>query len=206
MRSDRFIAQPERRRFVLSRIVLRHILARYHGTAPDAVPLAREAGGRPYVEGSDQLFFSLSHSGEIAVIAIATSPVGVDVERIRSIERAPAIARRVLHHDTVDILHALPAPLFDAAFLDAWTQREAHVKAVGGGLFRTADVLPFDASQPTDASVHAVLSREDGSRWSVARFLPYPAARAAVVAPAPVHDVRLLDWNEVAHTMEDNDK
>jgi len=51
-----------------------------------------------------------------------------------------------------------------------------------------------------------VLSREDGRRGIAARFLPYPAAQAAVVAPEPVHDVRILDWNEVAHTMEDNDK
>ena len=205
-RSDRFIGQPERRRFVLSRIVLRHVLAGYHGSAPGAVPLAREAGGRPYVEGADRLFFSLSHSGEIALIAIAATPVGVDVERIRSIARAPAIAGRVLHHETVATLAELPPPHFTTAFLDAWTQREAHVKAVGGGLFRTADVLPFDASQPADASVRTALARNDGTRWCIARFQPYPAARAAIVAPAPVHHVRLLDWNEAAHTTEDNER
>lgn len=202
-RSERFIAHPERRRFILSRIALRHILASYHGTTPRNIPLAREPGGRPYVEGAERLFFSLSHSGDIALIAVAATAVGVDVERERRILRAPAIARRVLHPETFAILSSLDHPRFEPAFLDAWTQREAHVKAVGGGLFRTADVLPFDPAQPADATVRAARSREDGSEWSIARFVPCPSARGAVVSPGILHHVRLLDWSDAAHAMED---
>lgn len=203
-RSGLFISQPERRRFILSRIVLREILAGYHGGAPDAVPIAREVGGRPFLAGSDRLFFSLSHSADIALVAVAATRVGVDVERIRSIDRARGIARRVLHEETVASLSALPRPLFDTAFIDAWTQREAHVKAVGGGLFRTPDVLPFELEQPADATIRTTRSREDGSEWSIARFLPYPTVRGAVVAPAPVHQLRLLDWNGGTHSAEES--
>lgn len=193
MRAEQLGAPLERRRFILSRIVLRHVLAGYHGTAAAQVPLAREPGGRPFLQGAGRLFFSLSHSGDTAVIAVADVNVGVDVERVRPVPRAAGIARRILHPDTVAALEALPRRRYEAAFLDAWTQREAHVKAVGGGLFRTADALPFDPLQPADATVHSVLSR-DGLHWSVARFLPYHATRASVAAPGVLRAVRIMDW------------
>jgi 4'-phosphopantetheinyl transferase len=206
-RSTQFVAPLGRRRFILSRIVLRHVLAGYHGTAAADVPLAREAGGRPFVQGADRLFFSLSHSGDVALIAVADVMVGVDVERIRPVERAAQIAHRILHPETVAVLGTLPQSEYVRAFLDAWTQREAHVKAVGGGLFRTADVLPFDPQQPEDATVRSVVSRADGSEWSVARFLPYESARAAVAAPGALRAIRIMDWYDVVRdTTEENER
>ncbi|MBR9990878.1 MAG: 4'-phosphopantetheinyl transferase superfamily protein [Gemmatimonadetes bacterium] len=201
IRAAQFIAPLEQRRYVASRIVLRHVLASYHDMDAAAVPLVREVGGRPFVQGADRVFFSLSHTADIGLIAVARAVVGVDVERHRSVARAANIARRILHAETVAMLEALPPPEFDIAFIDAWTQREAHVKAVGGGLFRTPDVLPFDPSQPHDASVRSVTSRADGGRWSVARFLPYEAARAAVAVPGPLDSIRFMDWQDVMHDL-----
>lgn len=194
-RSTLYTAPRERRRFITSRIVLRHILAAYHGVAASELRLAREAGGRPFIEGAERLYFSLSHSGGTALVAVAETAVGVDVERVRRVTRSQSIARRVLHPDTVAALGQLPARQRARAFLDAWTQREAHVKAVGGGLFQTRDALPFDPFQPADASVKRIISREDGSLWSAARFLPDPAARAAVVVPGVLHGMRIFDWD-----------
>jgi 4'-phosphopantetheinyl transferase len=206
-RSIQFIAPLERRRFILSRVVLRHVLARYHDAAAAQIPLAREPGGRPYVLGADRLFFSLSHSGDVAVIAVADVVVGVDVERMRAVAHAAEIARRIMHPETVALLQSLPQARLESAFLDAWTQREAHVKAVGGGLFRTPDVLPYDPDLPLDATVHRVLSRADGSEWSVARFLPYESTRAAVAAPGALRALRIMDWNDVVHaTTQENDR
>lgn len=198
-RSAQFIAPLERRRYVVSRIVLRHVLAGYHGTAAADIPLAREAGGRPFVQGADRLFFSLSHSAGTALIAVADVRVGVDVERVRTVTRAAEIAGRIMHPETVALLQSLPQSQFESAFLDAWTQREAHVKAVGGGLFRTRDELPFDVQLASDATVHRVRSRGDGTEWSIARFLPYPGTRAAVAAPGSLRGVRIMDWNDVVH-------
>lgn len=194
-RSAQFLAPLERRRFIRSRIVLRHVLAGYHGVSASDVPLAREPGGRPFVDGAERLFFSLSHSGDVALIAVADVAIGVDVERVRPIPRAAGMARRIMHPDTVALLESLPQSQLELSFLDAWTQREAHVKAVGGGLFRTPDVLPFDPRLPDDASVRTLVSRADGSHWSVARFRPYHSTRAALAAPGTLRVVRIMDWN-----------
>jgi 4'-phosphopantetheinyl transferase len=197
-RSTLFVAPLERQRFVMSRIVLRDILAAYSGAAAGEIPIAREPGGRPFIEGTERLYFSLSHSGATALIAVAEMTIGVDVERVRRISRADAVARRVLHADTVAALESLSVSEREVAFVDAWTQREAHVKAVGGGMFRTPDELPFDPMQPDDASVHPTTSRSDGTVWSVARFVPCEGARAAVVTPGLLRSIRIMDWDDVA--------
>ena len=49
----------------------------------------------------------------------------------------------MLASDSVLALAALPAQERDDAFIWAWTQREAYVKAIGGGVLRSHDPLPF---------------------------------------------------------------
>jgi 4'-phosphopantetheinyl transferase len=197
-RAERIRGVVERRRFVAARIALRHILARYQGGSAAALPLARESGGRPFVAGGSSYAFSLTHSADLALIAVAGQAVGVDVERVRPVGYMRRIARRVLHDDTVRALAALPAERRRIAFLDAWTQREAHVKALGGGIFRTPDDLPFSVAQPDDSTVHVVYSRSDRQLWSVARFAPDPLARATVVVRGTARNIHLEDWEGLA--------
>ena len=197
-RATLYTVDRERQRFIKSRIVLRHILAAYHGVDPAELRLGREPGGRPYIESADRLFFSLSHSRGTALVAVAPAPVGVDVERVRRITHERAIAARILHPDTVAALESVPSTRRTDAFVDAWTQREAHVKAVGGGLFRTPDALPFDPDQPADGTVRRIASRTDGALWSAVRFEPFAGTRATLVTLAPLEQVRILDWESDA--------
>lgn len=185
----------ERRRYTLSRIALRHVLAGCHGVAPPDLPLRRERSGRPFVEGDHGLSFSLTHSHGLALIAVAAQPVGVDVERVRTLEWRDRIAQRVMHHDTVVALGTLPDDERTLAFIDAWTQREAHVKTLGGGVLRTPDDLPFALGQPADGSVHSARLRSSGALWSIARFVPTEGWRATVTAPGAVRRVRVRSWS-----------
>jgi hypothetical protein len=99
---------------------LREILARYLGLPADALRFERSRYGKPRLAVPDsELGFNLSHSGSLALVAVAGREVGVDVERIR--------AKR-----PVD-------------FYRRWADREARVKCLGTGL--TAPVPP-DAAEP----------------------------------------------------------
>jgi phosphopantetheinyl transferase len=95
------------------------VLAGYLGTDPAAVELRRGANGKPFLAGlwpgeepasgsMPRLHFNLSHSGDLALIAVAEREVGVDVERIR--------------------------PLRSTAFYEGWARHEATVKCLGTGL------------------------------------------------------------------------
>lgn len=176
------IAEPTARHvFILARIAVRGILSGYVHVSPGDIKLALSTSGKPVMSSPDGWRFSLSHSGRIAAIAVARADVGVDVERARRLRRPARTARRVLHPETVSRLESMPAERRASEFLDAWTQREAHVKAVGGGLFRTPDVLPFTAGMLADAALRQVRDRDTGEIWSIARFMPDAQTRGAVV-------------------------
>ena len=76
--------------------------------------------GKPSVEGVE---FSLAHSGDVGVVAVADRAVGVDVEVPRRIGRPEGIARRLGVTDDTG-----PEEL-----LRLWTRTEALVKATGDG-------------------------------------------------------------------------
>ena len=134
-RRDRFLFDRERRRFAGTRTALRLILGRYLSLDPAAVALTEEAGGKPHLLGRE-LEFNVSHSGELALIAVASGRrVGVDVERERRMSDSLSIAHRFFSPAELEILQRDPN-----RFLECWTCKEAQVKAIGGGVWNLAGV------------------------------------------------------------------
>ena len=87
-RAARFYFAADQRRFTVGRGVLRLLLSHYLAIKPANLCFAYNAYGKPQVAVADAeppLHFNLSHSGKIALYAIARQlPLGVDVEQIRS--------------------------------------------------------------------------------------------------------------------------
>ncbi|MEZ5863057.1 MAG: 4'-phosphopantetheinyl transferase superfamily protein [Geminicoccaceae bacterium] len=125
------------KRFVATRLALRALLARRLGVAPDAVPLATNPDGRTVLAMPGPVF-SVAHSGDMALCALAArgDRLGVDLERLRPVPRALALAREVLGAEVARELEMLSPPGRATAFLAAWTRHEALVKAADGGLAR----------------------------------------------------------------------
>ncbi|WP_329223567.1 4'-phosphopantetheinyl transferase superfamily protein [Streptomyces sp. NBC_01485] len=132
-----------RTRFVTSHVGLRVLLGARLGTAPQDVVLVRERcgmpgcekpHGRPAVADHPGVHFSLSHAGDVALYALAASPVGADIESPElagdSLER---MARR-LHPDERRALDTLPPTVRQEALLGCWVRKEAFLKGIGTGL------------------------------------------------------------------------
>jgi 4'-phosphopantetheinyl transferase len=197
-RAGRIIEPVMRERFLRSRAALRALLSTCTGTVPAQLAFGRTGRGKPVLLSGNGIDFSISHSRGLVAVAMATCPTGVDVEHLRTPLHLERTARRILHPQTVALLAGLAdGPLVDA-FIGAWTLREAHVKAVGGGLFHTPDTLPFDVAVPADGVLREVTGR-DGSTWSAARFTPTADTRAAVVLQGTGYSLVLHD---AARTLE----
>jgi 4'-phosphopantetheinyl transferase len=133
-----------------ARAAVRELLAPMVGLDPAAVPLVRNcercghpAHGRPRVAGFEHVSFSVSHSGDTALIAIATTgvTVGVDIEARRPRARLPALAQRVMAPEQFDAWQRLDPDIRLDEFLRVWTAKEAYLKAIGLGIVtRLADV------------------------------------------------------------------
>jgi 4'-phosphopantetheinyl transferase len=138
-RAAAFVRAADRDRYRLAHIGLRQLLGAYLDTDPAAVPLCREPcpgcggpHGRPAVPGAP-LHFSLSHSGDLVLLAFAGSAIGVDVEALPSAEIAAEVGR-TLHPAECAELDALAASERPAGFARCWTRKEAYLKGVGTGL------------------------------------------------------------------------
>lgn len=190
-RAARIIEPLQRARFIAVRAAVRGVLATYTGSNAASLMLQREPGGKPVLTGADVPHFSLTHSGALAAVAVAAFPLGVDLEHVRELRHARA-ARRILHRETLSAIDALPAAIRMEALIDAWTLREAHVKAVGGGMFRTPDTIPFE---PRAGSGLSRVHGRDGEEWSVLRWSPAPGVRAALAARGMLAAVSHMEWD-----------
>lgn len=109
-------------------------LAARLGHAADALPLQRDAHGRPRL-GLPGLDCNWSHSGPHLLVALGSGArVGVDVEAPRPRPNAQAIAERYFHPDEAAALATVPPGKREAAFLRLWCAKEAVLKAHGRGL------------------------------------------------------------------------
>jgi 4'-phosphopantetheinyl transferase len=140
-RAAAFRFRRDRDCYVACHLGLRLLLGARLGCEPHAVPLIREdcpgcgkPHGRPAVAGGE-LHFSLSHTHNLGLLALAARPVGVDLEPVPDLQVAADVAAR-LHPTERAELAALPDDARPLAFARAWVRTEAYLKGLGIGLAR----------------------------------------------------------------------
>lgn len=115
----------------------REQLARVLDIPPHALPITRDAQGRPhFIAPLHALETGWSHSGEALLLALGENvELGVDIERLRPRPRAMELAQRFYHPDETAWLRSLDGD--DArmlAFVRLWCAKEAVLKAHGQGI------------------------------------------------------------------------
>ncbi|MEU1012597.1 4'-phosphopantetheinyl transferase superfamily protein [Streptomyces sp. NPDC005890] len=97
------------------------------------------------------MHFSLSHSGDVALLALAGVPVGVDVEAVPE-PQAVTDLLAVLHPREADELRSLREAQRPDALARVWSRKEAYLKGTGEGLaFGFAH--PYVGSAPEPAQL-----------------------------------------------------
>jgi 4'-phosphopantetheinyl transferase len=203
-RADRFAFPQNRRQYTVGRGALRAILAAYLDTTPTAVPIRYTPQGKPYLASSaSDLRFNLSHSGELALIAVTRGrEVGVDVEQVDArgdLEKRLALARRFFSLAEVAALESLPAASQTGAFYACWTRKEAYLKARGGGLLLPLD--SFDVSLRPGEPPALLATRDDpaqAARWSLLALDPGPGYAAALAVEGAGFALQCWDWPGIA--------
>src|SRR5919199_2609190 len=132
-RAQRFRRSEPRARYLAGRVLLRELLRRCPDAAQDA-PLTPSAQGKPRLHGAGSPGFSISHAGDVVLVALGRGEVGVDVEAPRPHLDGLALARRLLPPHDAQHLAAVPADSRPGAFLVLWTRHEAALKCRGVGL------------------------------------------------------------------------
>ncbi len=133
-RARRFVFERDRHRFIAAHAALRQLLAQRCGQAGEGLRFVAGRFGKPALVAAD-LHFNLSHSHDTGVVALSTrDELGVDVEVVRPMPDALALAAAYFSPAEQAALAACPPAQRDRAFFVCWTRKEACLKAVGIGL------------------------------------------------------------------------
>lgn len=177
------------------------------GASPAGAPYARAPGllesRRSSAEASPPaaVAVSVTHTrGLVAVAAsVEASRIGVDVERLDRRTRPEAIARRHFLPPEIRALLALAEPARPAAFLRAWTLKEAWGKAAGVPVPTALSRIAFDLasppplSEPEASDLYALENATPSGRrppghwrfWTMAHHAFTLAVAACFPAPEP---------------------
>ena len=116
--------------------------------------------GKPYLPQLPGFHFSLSHSGNMALCAVSSDPVGCDIELPRGFD--PNLARRFFHPAEQEWLFSRPEAEQSSAFFRLWTCKESFLKALGLGLS-----LPLDSFAVIPGEEIQLTQRADPRPWQL---------------------------------------
>ncbi|MDE2150256.1 MAG: 4'-phosphopantetheinyl transferase superfamily protein [Gammaproteobacteria bacterium] len=139
-RAERFAFRRDRSRYIAAHVWLRRILGSYLELPAERIALSYGTHGKPRLaaaisDGRSPLWFNLSHSGDHALLAVASDrEIGVDIEVLRVGIAEPQLMKSVLSAAEQQALATLPRRDVDAGFLRCWARKEAVLKALGCGL------------------------------------------------------------------------
>jgi 4'-phosphopantetheinyl transferase len=173
-RAESFRFDHLKRRFCVSRGLLRLFLGTYLAAPPGDIEFSYGKYGKPSVAGVEGFQFNVAHSENVTVYAFAFGcELGVDVERIRNMEDIDAIARHFFCSEEAADLNNIQLPKRLDSFLACWTRKEAYIKATGEGLSASLDTFRV-ALRPDEAPsfVHIDGSASKAQSWSLYSLRP----------------------------------
>jgi len=190
-RAAAFTRDGGRIRYITGRGMLRLLLSRYLGDDPADIAFTQTRLGKPMLarESGERIFFSLSHSEDLVLVALSPSwEIGVDLEFMRALQvdrLLPLCAAPAEREE----LERLPARRKRRRFFELWTRKEALAKAVGLGLSVPLRDIVFQAVESEDgrgselALISAPGAMGDPERWQVVPLEVSEEYVAAVAVP-----------------------
>ncbi|TVS10235.1 MAG: 4'-phosphopantetheinyl transferase superfamily protein [Wenzhouxiangella sp.] len=180
---------------VRQQFLLRLILGAYLDCPGKEIRLLRDPVGKPALAeevNHPGLQFNLSHSGSWLAIAVARgAPVGIDIERHRTLSRSAELARRYFSSTEAEAVAALDEPARSHRFFELWTVREAHIKAMGSTLAVALRHMVFAPEDGRALELPAHWPALDA--WSVLRPPHDLPVTMRIATPCPGCSLQLLE-------------
>jgi len=115
--------------------------------------------GKPSIFGRPDIHFSISHTKNAILVALANHPIGADVEQIR--HPSEGLIEKTMNEEEARQIAQADNP--DAVFTALWTQKEAVLKLRGTGIVD-------DLHEVLDGQEKVVCEIRKGYAFSFAEF------------------------------------
>ena len=186
-RAQRYYFELHQRRFTIARAKLRLILARYCHLPARELVFDQNQYGKPCLVNSLGLQFNLSHSGDMALLAVGSHyPMGIDLEFFAA-RPYEGIGSHMFSLAENKALQNTPSALKPLAFFHTWAQKEALIKACGLGLSYPTQQFDVPALPSTN---HPVLDTLHEKTWHMVSFQPHVSCCAALCYNPAITEIR----------------
>ena len=180
-RAERYRIGPVREQFVICRGTIRRLLGGCLGVAAHLVPITYAGNGKPVLAGG-QLTFNVTHTTGLGLLAIGSTSLGVDVERVREIPDRDALVERFFAPAERQAYRNLPIEKRGRAFYRGWVCKESVIKAAGASM---QSLDGFDVELDPDRPPAVLLARHAmiaSASWAVQDWIPAEGYVAAIAA------------------------
>jgi len=151
-------------------LLLRHALKDAAGIDLMTAEVIENEYGKPMLQGAagsgspsnGGVYFNLSHSDDYITVAVADTPVGIDVET--KTDPDLKIMSRFYSKEEQEAVRAAEDP--QKEFRRLWTRKEAYVKCVGTGIHGEVEEIP-SLPEISGAYRFLTLKEEEGYALSV---------------------------------------
>jgi len=186
-RANRYLRKEDHDRFIISRASLRHILSKYTGKEPEVIVFELEPNRKPYIPGAD-IQYNLSDSGDQILIAVARTPVGVDVEYIKPKFYYDTILPLNFNQAEINFINETDS---SHRFYTLWTRKEAILKATGIGLTDRLKQIPsLDGKTMIDGELISTQSN-----WKLRSFMTSDDYMATIATNTEITNYNFYEFN-----------
>ena len=119
-------------------MLCRKAIAEFCGVNTDEIRFTLSPSGKPYVNNLP-VYFSISHSGNLAVCAVSEKEIGIDIEKTRELH--PRISEKFCTESEAEYIRTAENGIFRI-----WTLKEAYFKCIGTGLGTDIKNVSFSVS------------------------------------------------------------
>lgn len=121
----KYKSEKDRKLSILSSLLLDKALRKY-GLCEKDMQYSTNDYGKPYFINAKELHFSISHSGDYAMVVMSDKEIGCDIQQIKDVNLR--IADRFFAADECEYVKSTED------FFRIWALKESFIKAVGKGL------------------------------------------------------------------------
>jgi len=178
LQESRFYFADDRKRYLVTRAMVRTLLSRYARVAPERWEFSKNAYGRPTIANADDrahgLSFNISHTRGLIALAVSRErDLGIDVENVATRRICLDVANRYFAPSEVAELSCVAPARQQDRFFEYWTLKESYIKARSMGLSLPLDGFSFQF--PHHRGVRIKIEpelKDDAERWSLWQYRP----------------------------------
>jgi 4'-phosphopantetheinyl transferase len=154
VRAGKYLRGEDAKRFIICRAALKLLLGKYAAQPVSTIALQYGSNRKPFLQTvrGDKLHFNVTHSGDLALIAISHEEVGIDIEQMKSNFEYLEVLDNYFSLREIKKIKDSTEPL--KLFYKLWTRKEALLKATGKGIIDELSAIEvLDGDNEVDAKL-----------------------------------------------------